>query len=118
MKTTANAAAILALVTARPMTAPQVAAEDAATSKEIAMNSAAAFRAYDTTTEWMGPARETAEAAEADARTHNGGCASQGGYGSAIVVQRDPETPGRCVDMEGRPVWPAHGRSAGTVRWR
>lgn len=76
------------------------------------------FRAYDTTTEWMGLPREIQAAAQADADEHNDGCAKQGGYGSAIVVQRDPDAPGRCVDLEGRAVWPPHGRSTGAVRWR
>lgn len=75
------------------------------------------YRAYDTITEWMGKARTSMERAEKDALAHNKGCARQGGYGSAIVVQRDPECPGRCVDLDGKPVWPAHGRSTGTVRW-
>jgi hypothetical protein len=56
------------------------------------------YRAYDTTTEWSGPVR-------------------QGGYGSAIVVTRDPEASGRIVDLEGQTVWPPDGRSCGAARW-
>lgn len=76
------------------------------------------YRAYDTTTEWMGPVRDTWEAASEDARAHNEGCASQGGYGSAIVVREDPRAPGRCVGLDGESVWPPFGRSHGAVRWR
>lgn len=76
------------------------------------------YRAYDTVTEWMGRVRNTVERAELDAERHNEGCAAQGGYGSAIVVRPDPECPNRCVDMDGEEVWPPHGCSTGTVRWR
>ena len=76
------------------------------------------WRAYDTTTEWMAPARSALAFAEQDARRHNEGCELQGGYGSAIVVRPDPECPGRCVDTDGSPVWPPHGQSCGSVRWR
>lgn len=76
------------------------------------------YRAYDRTTEWMGRARSSVELAERDAEKHNAGCSKQGGYGSAIVVQRDPESEGRCVDLKGQPVWPPHGQSTGSVRWR
>lgn len=75
------------------------------------------YRAYDITTEWQGEPRDTAEQAELDAEQHNHGCARQGGYGSAVVVQRDHESPGRCVDLDGDPIWPPHGRSSGSVRW-
>lgn len=77
----------------------------------------AGFRAYDTTTEWMGQVRETETQAHGDAIRHNKGCAAQGGYGSAIVVRPDPEAPGRCVDLDGATVWPPHGRGNGAVRW-
>lgn len=77
------------------------------------------YRAYDTTTEWMGRPRATVEAAQADADRHNDGCASQGGYGSAIVVRRDEDGTGdRCETLDGETVWPPHGRSCGAVRWR
>lgn len=76
------------------------------------------YRAYDTTTEWSGPVRSTIEAAEADADRHNRGCAKQGGYGSAIVVTRDPDSETRLVDLDGASVWPPHGRSTGAARWR
>lgn len=77
------------------------------------------YRAYDTTTEWMGEARPTIDAADRDAKRHNDGCAKQGGYGSAIVVtQSDPsDTWPTCVDLEGKTVWPPHGRTSGAVRW-
>lgn len=77
------------------------------------------YRAYDTTTEWMGEARPTIDAADRDAKRHNDGCAKQGGYGSAIVVtQSDPsDTWPTCVDLEGKTVWPPHGRTPGAVRW-
>lgn len=76
------------------------------------------YRAYDVLTEWSGPVRSTVHAAERDADSHNAGCARQGGYGSAIVVTRDPESPSRLVDLEGESVWPPHGRSCGAARWR
>lgn len=76
------------------------------------------YRAYDTVTEWLGPVRTALVDAEADATRHNAGCAQQGGYGSAIVVRQDPDAPGRCVTLEGQPVWPPHGRSCGSARWR
>lgn len=76
------------------------------------------FKAYDTTTEWMGSARATEAEAQADADRHNEGCEAQGGYGSAIVVRRDEDGAGdRCETMDGEPVWPPHGRSTGAVRW-
>jgi hypothetical protein len=76
------------------------------------------YRAYDVITEWLGPVRDSAARAEGDAGRHNDGCARRGGYGSAIVVTRDPECEDRCVDLEGRSVWPPHGRGCGSVRWR
>jgi hypothetical protein len=73
-----------------------------------------AFRAYDVTTEWQGPPRDTIDAAAVDARAHNDGCRRQGGYGSAVVVEnRD----GRLVDLDGDYVWPASGRTSGAARW-
>jgi hypothetical protein len=76
------------------------------------------YRAYDTTTEWMGRPRATAEAAQADADRHTRGCESQGGYGSAIVVRRDDGGTGdHCETLDGETVWPPHGRSSGAVRW-
>lgn len=76
------------------------------------------YRAYDLTTEWMGAVRDSVERAESDASAHNRGCAKQGGYGSAIVVTRDPESQNRCVEAStGNVVWPPHGRSNGSVRW-
>lgn len=74
----------------------------------------ASYRAYDTTTGWMGRPRTTSEDAAIDAVRHNAGCAKQGGYGRAIVVERDGD---RCMDMQGAAVWPPHGRSSGAVRW-
>lgn len=83
-----------------------------------AMDGLVEYRAYDTTTEWMGaPCASVADAQRA-ADEHNDGCLSQGGYGRAIVVQRNPDAPGRCIDLEGRTVWPPHGRSSGAARWR
>lgn len=73
------------------------------------------FRAYDTTTEWMGRPRRTPDAAQRDADKHNDGCARQGGYGSAIVVARDGD---RMMHLDGSPVWPPHGQSTGAARWR
>lgn len=73
------------------------------------------YRAYDTTTEWMGPIRTALSTAKRDAEQHDDGCVSQGGYGSAIVVR---EVDGRCVTLDGEYVWPPHGRSTGAVRWR
>ncbi len=75
------------------------------------------FRAYDTTTEWSGPTRSTVEQAERDVQRHNDGCARQGGYGSAIVVTRDRDAPSRLADLDGRTIWPPHGRSNGAARW-
>ena len=75
----------------------------------------AQYRAYDTTTEWSGPVRKTIVDAQRDADKHDEGCASQGGYGSAIVVQRDG---GRLADLDGEPVWPPHGMTCGAARWR
>lgn len=73
------------------------------------------YRAYDTTTEWSGPVRDSVEAAERDAQRHNDGCAAQGGYGSAIVVANDD---GRLVTLDGEYVWPPHGRTTGAAIWR
>lgn len=77
------------------------------------------YRAYDTVTGWMGPSRTLADLAWRDADRHNAGCAAQGGYGSAIVVERDED--GYCLirDEDGsyEHVWPPHGRSSGAVRW-
>ena len=79
-------------------------------------------RAYDTTTEWSGPVRSSIGEAWDDAEAHNEGCRTQGGYGSAIVVRRDPEAPSRLVYADGEnvgeSVWPPHGRSNGAARWR
>lgn len=79
------------------------------------------FRAYNTTTEWSGPPRAAMVEAEADADEHNEGCASQGGYGSAIACRRDPEAPNRLEAYNGDgtwySVWPPHGRSNGAARW-
>lgn len=82
------------------------------------MDNVKEYRAYDTTTEWMGRVRSTEEAAYRDVDSHNRGCEKQGGYGSAIVVKRDPDAEDRCVNLAGQPVWPPHGRSCGSVRWR
>lgn len=77
-----------------------------------------ACRAYDTVTEWWGPSRATAGAAERDATRHNAGCAQQGGYGSALVAREDLACRGRAVDAAtGATLWPPHGRSCGAVRW-
>lgn len=76
------------------------------------------WRAYDKVTGWMGESRDSRDVAERDARRHNSGCARQGGYGSATVVQPDPEDAELCVDAAGETVWPPHGRSCGAVRWR
>jgi hypothetical protein len=77
------------------------------------------YRAYDSTTEWMGRPRETITQAQADALRHNVGCANQGGYGSAVVVRRDDGGTGsRCETLDGETVWPNHGRTSGAVRWR
>ena len=73
------------------------------------------FRAYDTVTEWRGPVRDNPEAARGDARHHNRGLRAVGGFGSALVIQPDPESPERAVDLHGVPVWPTHGRSSGSV---
>lgn len=73
------------------------------------------YRAYDTTTEWSGPPRWTVAAAQRDADRHNTGCASQGGYGSAIVARRDDSD--RLLDMDGDYIWPPHGRGCGAARW-
>ena len=76
------------------------------------------YRAYDTATEWMGRRRATIDAANADAVRHNEGCESQGGYGSAIVVRRDENGIGsRCETLDGKTVWPPHGRGTGAVCW-
>lgn len=76
------------------------------------------YRAYNTITEWSGPVRSTLDAADRDADLHNSGCAEQGGYGSAIVVMRDPDVPSRLVDLDGNTVWPPHGRSCGSACWQ
>lgn len=77
------------------------------------------YRAYDTTTEWMGRTRATIDAAQADADRHNQSCVDQGGYGSALVVRRDEDGTGsRCETLNGETVWPQHGRGNGAVRWR
>lgn len=77
------------------------------------------YRAYDTTTEWMGRPRASVAAAHSDADRHNAGCLAQGGYGRAIVVRRDEEGRGdRCETLSGKTVWPPHGKSCGAVRWR
>lgn len=73
------------------------------------------FRAYDTTTEWMGPVRLTADAADSDAVKHNRAMKRQGGYGTAIVVHRGNDD--RCYDVDGEAVWPPHGKSTGAVRF-
>ena len=57
-------------------------------------------------TEWSGPVRATADEAEQDAAEHNAGCAAQGGFGSAIVVTRDPEAPRRLVIVSGQEIRP------------
>lgn len=76
----------------------------------------AAYRAYDTCTEWSGPVRSTLAAAQRDATRHNDGCAKQGGYGSAIVVTR-LDGGDRLATLGGRTVWPPHGRTTGAARW-
>lgn len=57
-----------------------------------------------------------------DAEKHNEGCAKKGGYGSAVVVRRDPEAPSRIVYADGEnvgeTVWPPSGRTNGAARWR
>jgi hypothetical protein len=75
----------------------------------------AAYRAYDTCTEWSGPVRSTAVAAQRDADRHNDGCGGQGGGGSAIVVTRLEGD--RLATPSGRTVWPPHGRTTGAARW-
>lgn len=73
------------------------------------------FRAYDKVTEWSGPVRQTEDAAWDDAERHNRSLSAQGGYGSAIVAGNDD---GRLRDLDGRWIWPPHGRSCGAARWR
>lgn len=80
----------------------------------IAGRTAAIYRAYDRTTEWSGPIRQSVSAALADAARHNRGCAGQGRYGSAIVALRDGN---RLQTLEGATVWPPHGRTSGAARW-
>jgi hypothetical protein len=80
------------------------------------MTTTTEYRAYDTTTEWSGPVRATIEAAQRDATRHNSGCEEQGGYGSAVVVQR-LDGGGRLADLDGQAVWPPHGRTSGAARW-
>jgi hypothetical protein len=75
------------------------------------------FRAYDVVTEWSGPPRATVEEAERDAEEHNEGCARQGGYGSAVVAERD-EGDRLWNAYTGETIWPPHGRSNGAARWR
>lgn len=72
------------------------------------------FRAYDKVTEWSGPVRQTEAAAAADASRHNRSLAAQGGYGSAIVAVNDD---GRLRDLDGRWIWPPHGRGCGAAEW-
>jgi len=76
------------------------------------------YRAYDMTTEWMGPARDSLDEALADKAAHEAGCREQGGFADAIIVRPDPEIEGRCVTIGGRPVWPPRSKSLGTVEWR
>jgi hypothetical protein len=76
------------------------------------------YRAYDMTTEWMGPARDSLDEALADKAAHEAGCREQGGFADAIIVRPDPDTEGRCVTIGGRPVWPPRSKSLGTVEWR
>ena len=63
------------------------------------------------------PSLPTVAEALRDCNRHNRGCARQGGYGSAIVVQRDPDAEGRLVDLDGKTIWPPHGRGAGAAEW-
>lgn len=72
------------------------------------------FRAYDTTTGWSGKPRRYVATAENDAMRHNGGCAQEGGYGSAIVVAKDGD---RLQDLAGNTIWPSEGMSNGAARW-
>lgn len=73
------------------------------------------FVAYDTTTEWQGPARERVEVARIDAQRHNNSCARQGGYGRAIVAR---VVGGRLQTLEGETIWPPHGHSCGAARYQ
>jgi hypothetical protein len=73
------------------------------------------YRAYDQNTGWQGQPHKRIKGAMRDALLHNDGCAYQGGYGSAIVVTRDSD--GFLVTLEGKLIWPSHGRSNGAVRW-
>jgi hypothetical protein len=84
---------------------------------EEAMAQKTEYRAYDTTTEYLGPVRTSIREAQSDCDAHNQGCVQQGGYGSAIVVQR-LDGGNRCADLDGNPVWPPHGQSTGAARWR
>lgn len=72
------------------------------------------FRAYDTTTDWRGPVRDTAAEANADANAHDADLRAAGGYGSALVVT---SRNGRMVDLAGVYVYPPHGRTNGAARW-
>lgn len=86
------------------------------------MSATVECRAYDTTTEWSGPVRNSIGEAWDDAERHNEACAKKGGYGSAVVVRRDPEAPSRLVYADGEnvgeTVWPPSGRTNGAARWR
>ena len=82
------------------------------------------YRAHDTTTDvHVGPIRSSLEDAEHDASAHNSACHRRGGYGSAEVITRDPESPSRSVRvrLDGSPstqsVWPSHGSSCGAVEF-
>ena len=74
------------------------------------------YRAYDPTSDWQGPVRETYEAAARDADERNRGAAEQGGYGTTTVVARCGD---RCVWPHSgcAPVWRPHWWSCGAVKW-
>lgn len=73
------------------------------------------YQGYDTVTEWHGTPRKSLEQAQKDVKRHNRSMAAQGGFGSAIVGVRKGK---RLTTLDGRPIWPPHGRSTGSVRWR
>ena len=73
------------------------------------------YRAYDMTSRWQGPVRETILRAQTDADARNAGACAQGGYGTAFVVA---ERDGRCMDPEtGMAIYPAHGNTCGAEEW-
>lgn len=72
------------------------------------------YTTYGSVRGQCGHKHRTIEAAARCLSSDQAGCRAQGGYSDRAVCAVDEG--GYLADLEGRTVWPPHGRSSGAVR--